>query len=131
STCNRPMPPRRPRLPCIPSLRVRWRASVTRKGPRHLDGPRDRPTVVFSTSRRSISRAMNEPTTKIRIAAVQMEPRLGQVEANRAAILGKLGQAADAGARLVVFPECALSGYGFDSKEEALRYAEPLPGPTV
>jgi predicted amidohydrolase len=74
---------------------------------------------------------MNDPTKTIRIAAVQMEPRLGQVEANRAAILGKLGQAADAGASLVVFPECALSGYGFDSKEEALRHAEPLPGPTV
>jgi predicted amidohydrolase len=29
---------------------------------------------------------------------------------------------------LAVFPECALQGYGFESKEEALRIAEPVPG---
>jgi 5-aminopentanamidase len=64
----------------------------------------------------------------MRVAAVQMEPRIGEVDTNLKAILARFREAASAGARLVVFPECALTGYGFDSKEEAMRYAEPIPG---
>jgi 5-aminopentanamidase len=71
------------------------------------------------------------PTTTLRVAAVQMEPRLGEVAHNRHAILGKLREAASAGARLVAFPECALTGYGFQDKAEAMEYAEPIPGPSV
>ena len=67
----------------------------------------------------------------IRVAGAQIEPRLGDVAANRALILARLGQAAEAGARLVVFPECALTGYGFESKSEAWDHAEPIPGPSV
>jgi predicted amidohydrolase len=43
-------------------------------------------------------------------------------------ILDRFREATADGARLVVFPECALSGYGFDSRDEALRFAEPIPG---
>jgi len=71
---------------------------------------------------------MNEP---IRIAGVQMEPRLGEVAANRHAILARLVKAAGRGAKLVVFPECALTGYGFADRDEALRHAEPIPGPST
>ena len=63
------------------------------------------------------------------VAGVQMNCALGDTAANRAAIVGKLHEAADRGARLVVFPECVLSGYGFDSREHARAAAEPLPGP--
>lgn len=69
------------------------------------------------------------PTWKI--AGVQMDCRLGDVDANLAAIRERLAVAADAGARLVVFPECALTGYGFASRAEAERCAEPLPGPST
>lgn len=68
-------------------------------------------------------------TTAVRVAAVQMGPRLGESEANLRAILAKLREATAAGARLVVFPECALSGYMFASKAEAMPFAEPIPGP--
>ncbi|HWE36382.1 MAG TPA: nitrilase-related carbon-nitrogen hydrolase [Isosphaeraceae bacterium] len=64
----------------------------------------------------------------IRVAAVQNNPRLGDVAANLAAIRAKLREAAEGGAKLVVFPECALTGYGFASKEEGLAVAEPIPG---
>jgi 5-aminopentanamidase len=67
----------------------------------------------------------------IRVAAVQMNPRLGDVPANLATILGRLREAAANDARLVVFPECALTGYCFDSKEEAFPLAEPIPGPSL
>ena len=52
-----------------------------------------------------------------------MEPKLGRLEANLERILERLAEAAPAGARLVVFPECALSGYGFSSREEGLAHA--------
>ena len=40
----------------------------------------------------------------------------------------RLQDAAKQGAKLVVFPECALSGYGFESLAEARPHAETLPG---
>jgi predicted amidohydrolase len=60
-----------------------------------------------------------------------MEPKFGDVPANRDIILERLRQATSAGARLVVFPECALTGYGFASKSEAMEHAEAIPGPTL
>lgn len=63
-----------------------------------------------------------------KIAAVQMDCRLGEPRANLSEILARLREAAGHGARLVVFPECALTGYCFESKEEAWPHAEPIPG---
>jgi predicted amidohydrolase len=78
---------------------------------------------------------MHEPTKNdsltVRVAAVQMAPALGQIEHNLCAVLKWLRRAADAGARLVVFPECALTGYVYESRAEALEKAEPLPGPST
>lgn len=73
---------------------------------------------------------MPEPNL-VTIAGVQFEPRLGEPAANLAAILDRLDRAAGLGATLVVFPECALTGYGFASKAEAMEYAEPIPGPST
>jgi predicted amidohydrolase len=74
---------------------------------------------------------MNETPSTVRVAAVQMEPKLGEVAHNRTSILRKLREAASAGARLVVFPECALTGYAFGSLAEAMEFAEPVPGPSI
>jgi predicted amidohydrolase len=64
-----------------------------------------------------------------KIAGVQMDCRLGETAANLAVLRRRLAEAAERGARLVVFPECALTGYGFRSRDEARPHAEPLPGP--
>ena len=69
--------------------------------------------------------------TVVKVAAVQFDPKIGEVEANLKAILTRLDEAASSGARLIVFPECALTGYGFESKDEAMPYAEPVPGPST
>jgi predicted amidohydrolase len=69
------------------------------------------------------------PTWKI--AAVQMDCKLGDVPANLSRITARLAKAAQAGARLTVFPECALTGYAFDSKDEAWPHAEDLEGPSI
>lgn len=66
-----------------------------------------------------------------KIAGVQMDCTLGNVAANRAAIERNLRQAVKNGARLAVFPECALSGYAFDSLDEAMPHSESVPGPST
>lgn len=67
----------------------------------------------------------------MRVAVAQMEPRLAEKERNLDAALERLEEAAAAGAQLLVLPECAIPGYMFDSAEEALPYAEEIPGPTT
>src|SRR5439155_4418229 len=66
-----------------------------------------------------------------KIAAVQMDCQLGAVAQNLAAIRSKLREAARQGARLIVFPECILTGYCFTSKDEDWPHAEPIPGPST
>lgn len=66
-----------------------------------------------------------------KIAAVQMDCRLADKAYNLARIREHLAEAAAHGARLVIFPECILTGYCFTSKAEAWPLAEPLPGPAT
>ncbi len=66
-----------------------------------------------------------------KIAGVQMDCRLGDKRHNLEVIGARLREAAGAGARLVIFPECAVTGYCFESRAEAWPLAEPLPGPAT
>jgi predicted amidohydrolase len=66
-----------------------------------------------------------------KIAGVQMDCALGRKDDNLEQIRSHLQEAAKQGARLVIFPECVLTGYCFDSHEEALPHAEPVPGPST
>ncbi|MES2788197.1 MAG: carbon-nitrogen hydrolase family protein [Planctomycetota bacterium] len=66
-----------------------------------------------------------------RIAAVQMDIQLGDVEANLSRMSEKLRETSRAGALLTVFPECAVPGYCFSSLEESLPYAQSVPGPAT
>ena len=67
----------------------------------------------------------------MRVAVAQLEPKLGEKERNLEAILARLDEAAAAGAELLVLPECAIPGYMWDSAEEALPFAEEIPGPST
>ena len=60
----------------------------------------------------------------VRVAVVQTDPQLGRNADNLADIVARLRDAATQGARLVVFPECAVSGYGFPHLEAARAAAE-------
>lgn len=71
---------------------------------------------------------MAEP---IVIAAAQIDSKLGKIEMNLARLMGRAGEAVGNGAQLVVFPECALTGYQFESREEALDAAQDIPGPVT
>ena len=67
----------------------------------------------------------------MKAAAVQMDIKILALEYNLDRVLSRLQEAAGAGAKLVVFPECALSGYCFVSREEAAPVAEEIPGPST
>ena len=70
---------------------------------------------------------MTHPKTpgagSLRLAAVQMEPRIGETGRNIDAGIDWMRQAAAAGARLVAFPECSLTGYCFNDRAEAWEAA--------
>jgi len=57
-----------------------------------------------------------------------MDVVIGDVEANRRTIVRRLSEATDGSAELVIFPECALTGYCFNSLDEATQFAEPIDG---
>src|SRR5579884_2917313 len=69
--------------------------------------------------------------TRWKIAAVQMDCVLGQPARNLEQIRAHLRTAAGQGAKLIIFPECALTGYCFETKDEARPHAEPIPGPST
>jgi predicted amidohydrolase len=64
-----------------------------------------------------------------KIAGVQMDCAFADVPRNLDTVLRGMDEAARQGARLIVFPECALTGYCYRGLEEALPHAQPLPGP--
>lgn len=69
--------------------------------------------------------------TIVNIAAVQTDPKIMENEKNLEKMLLLTQEAAANGAQLIAFPECALCGYLYQSREEALSYAQPVPGPAT
>jgi predicted amidohydrolase len=63
-----------------------------------------------------------------KIAAVQMDVAIGQPQQNLKRIEQMLESTAREGTLLTVFPECAVTGYCFESFNEARPYAEEIPG---
>jgi 5-aminopentanamidase len=66
----------------------------------------------------------------MRVAVAQIDPKLGERERNLEACVARMEEAAAAGAELVVLPECAIPGYMFESPDEAMPFAEEIPGPS-
>jgi len=66
-----------------------------------------------------------------KIAAVQMDCKLADRETNLKAMKRLLVETTAQGANLTIFPECALAGYCFESKEEAWPHGESIPGPST
>lgn len=68
---------------------------------------------------------------KVKIAAAQMNPKIMHIQENLDKIQQEARAAAGNGADLIVFPELALTGYVFSSREEAMPYMETIPGPST
>ena len=68
---------------------------------------------------------------KIKIAGVQMDIQFAQPTANVEKMRAKLAETSAAGAQLTIFPECATTGYCFESFDEAFAVSETIDGPSV
>jgi predicted amidohydrolase len=68
--------------------------------------------------------------SKTNIACAQIDCVLGEPKTNLGKIVSSIRSAAEQDARLVMFPECALTGYAYNSLDEAIPFAEPIDGPS-
>jgi len=76
--------------------------------------------------------SLSEPSfAQYRVAAIQYEPTLGEKEKNITDLLRLTEEAASHGARLIVHPEMATTGYCWVSREEIAPFVEPIPGPST
>lgn len=64
----------------------------------------------------------------MQISGIQTDVVLGDVQANLKTMASRIKQETEAGSRLIVFPECFITGYCFNSLEEGLAYGEPVDG---
>ncbi|MEM7478510.1 MAG: carbon-nitrogen hydrolase family protein, partial [Planctomycetota bacterium] len=64
----------------------------------------------------------------MKIACVQMDVTIGAIEANLTKMISRVEVAAEESCDLVIFPECSLTGYCFESLAEAQQFAQPIPG---
>ena len=68
--------------------------------------------------------------TTTNIACAQIDCVLGDPQTNREKIIAHIRSAAERDAKLVMFPECALTGYAYNSLAEAVPFAERIDGPS-
>ena len=66
-----------------------------------------------------------------KVAAIQFDPVLGEMDNNISRLLRLTEEAVRHGARLIVHPELATTGYCWLSREEIAPYVEPVPGPST
>lgn len=68
----------------------------------------------------------------VKVAALQMEPHIGNKDRNVEETLKIIDEAGQKGAELMVLPELCNTGYLFNSRKEAFALAEEVPdGPTT
>ncbi|MFC1965464.1 carbon-nitrogen hydrolase family protein [Chloroflexota bacterium] len=68
---------------------------------------------------------------KIKVAGMQIDSKILDNKHNLERCIGHIRTTAGEGARLIVFPECMMTGYIFSSLDEAMPFAEPVPGPST
>lgn len=67
----------------------------------------------------------------MKLAGVQMDIAFSDPDANRQRMARRFIEARSQAADLVIFPECAITGYCFESREEAEPFAESVAGESV
>ena len=70
-------------------------------------------------------------TERYTAAALQFEPRLGAKGENLTRLCALADEAAGAGARVIVMPEMAVTGYCWRDRAEVAPLVETVPGPTT
>lgn len=72
---------------------------------------------------------VGEGEKKVRVAAVQLESKLGDVKQNRDRAVEMLNEAGEHGTKLAVLPELSLTGFCYG--EDFTKVSEPIPGETT
>ncbi|MCC9643468.1 carbon-nitrogen hydrolase family protein [Rhodopirellula sp. JC740] len=65
------------------------------------------------------------------LACVQTGVHFAEVRRNVESVSDLIDQVSEQGVELAVFPECVLTGYGYDSREEALAVAPTIDSPEI
>lgn len=68
---------------------------------------------------------------KLKIALIHLDIHHKQPEKNRKALIARIAEAAQQGARIIVGPELAVSGYSFSDRNDMTDWAETETGPTL
>jgi predicted amidohydrolase len=71
---------------------------------------------------------MSTPTEPFAVASVEFNPELFEFDRNLTRACAVIEEAATHGARLIVLPEAALSGYIYRDLEQFLPYMDAVPG---
>ena len=71
---------------------------------------------------------MTRPTGPFKVAAVEFNPEMFEFEKNLERACAVIEEAASAGARLIVLPEAALSGYIYADLDQLRPYLDEVPG---
>ena len=71
---------------------------------------------------------MSRPTNPFTVAAVEFNPEIFELERNIERACAVIDEAATNGARLIVMPEAALSGYIYRDLEQFRPYLDTVPG---
>lgn len=74
---------------------------------------------------------MNRVTTPFKVAAVEFNPEFMQLDSNIQAAAAMAEKAAQNGARLIVLPEAAVSGYIYRDLAQFLPFMDTVPGKTT
>lgn len=67
----------------------------------------------------------------VKVAGIQTNPKILAKKTNLDECLKHVKTASSQGAQLLIFPECSLTGYCYNSLKEALPMAETIPGPSI
>ena len=74
---------------------------------------------------------MNKISTPFKVAAVEFNPMMMELEKNIGGAVNAATEAAQNGAKLIVLPEAAVSGYIYKDREQFLPYMDTVPGKTT
>ena len=69
--------------------------------------------------------------TKYKVAALTVDPKLGEVERNVSEQVALVEEAAKNGAKLIATPEMSTTGYCWYNRAEVAPYVETIPGKTT
>ncbi len=86
-------------------------------------------TIILNPIEHSPSNQLPD-MSRLKIAGVQMDIRFADQVANLDKMRTMAVEAASQDAQLIVFPECTVSGYCFDSLSEACQFAAPIENQT-